>query len=528
MPWITALDHQHYARNVPIHLRDLATLEERHPALFVEFVEGKFVGQKTDRKFSKLPLDQMHEQLNDYLKNESGTVGNLDDPRTVRREQVARPEMVRLISEIEDNLQSNTTHHEQYHGFQTKFQVLISANKSSCTVFHKPVFIFYQADVRGLVKSFQDLGNPFLEGSGQLYDVNSSAIMSPDVVANVENIITIGETKYFEFLKERILTQKTPIMDPIKQTRLKLFNAKTGTRKPKAPTNEKESKSMTSRILLASKSGREIPTQLFSHEISHHPPSLTRHGKMYHGTKSELVDLLTHGMKAPINQPPASCVVLDGALMAHILHPRTSLTIGEYCSDVIAPYVQKWLKEHERVDIVFDRYLPSSLKLSTRIERGSGTRLRVTSATKIPSNWQSFLRIDANKKDLFALISKYLQTIELLQVNTTSYPLFTCILYNFQGRTLVTTLDDMCLGNIMPASALSSLSPCQQEEADSRLFLHVASAIAAGHQHVIVRASDSDVVALAVRAAALLNTTGTLWVAYGTGKHFRLATSPPY
>ena len=218
--------------------------------------------------------------------------------------------------------------------------------------------------------------------------------------------------------------------------------------------------------------------------------------------------------------------------MAHILHPRTSLTIGEYCSDVIAPYVQKWLKEHERVDIVFDRYLPSSLKSSTRIERGSGTRLRVTSATKIPSNWQSFLRIDANKKDLFALISKYIQTIEVLQVglNTTSYPLFTCILYNSQGRTLVTTLEDMCLANIMPASALSSLSPCEQEEADSRLFLHVANAVATGHQDIIVRASDSDVVALAVRAAALLNIlhTGTLWVAYGTGKHFRLVTSPPY
>ena len=108
MQWLTALDHQHYARNIPIHLRDMASLEERHPALHVEFMEGRFVGQKSGRNFSMIPLDQIHEQLNDYLKNESGTIGNLDDPRTVRREQVARPEMVRLISELQRDKDENT------------------------------------------------------------------------------------------------------------------------------------------------------------------------------------------------------------------------------------------------------------------------------------------------------------------------------------------------------------------------------------------------------------------------------------
>jgi hypothetical protein len=74
----------------------MASLEKRHPDLYAEFKEGRFVGQKTARRFSSIPLDQMHEQLNDYLKNESGTIGNLDDPRTVRRKQVSRPEMARM------------------------------------------------------------------------------------------------------------------------------------------------------------------------------------------------------------------------------------------------------------------------------------------------------------------------------------------------------------------------------------------------------------------------------------------------
>ena len=120
------MDHVHYSRNLPVHLRDMSTLEERHPALFVEFMSGHFMGQKSKRAFSMLPLDQMHEQLNDWLKNEAGTIGNLDDPRTVRREQVARPEMARLISELEETAAANEQrHHEQFPKFQENFQVLI-------------------------------------------------------------------------------------------------------------------------------------------------------------------------------------------------------------------------------------------------------------------------------------------------------------------------------------------------------------------------------------------------------------------
>ena len=97
MPWVFALDHLHYARNLRVHLRDMATLEEKHPALYSEFARGHFVGQKSKRAFSNIPKDQMHEQLIDWLKNHAGVIENLDDPSTVRREQVVRPEMARLV-----------------------------------------------------------------------------------------------------------------------------------------------------------------------------------------------------------------------------------------------------------------------------------------------------------------------------------------------------------------------------------------------------------------------------------------------
>ena len=73
MPWVFVLDHTHYAQNLPIILRDMAALEERHPALYIEFQRGHFIGQKSQRAFSNIPRDQMHEQLIDCLKNNAGT-----------------------------------------------------------------------------------------------------------------------------------------------------------------------------------------------------------------------------------------------------------------------------------------------------------------------------------------------------------------------------------------------------------------------------------------------------------------------
>ena len=101
MPWVFALDHSHYARNLPIHLPDMVTLEECHPALFVEFQRGHFVGQKSKRAFSCIPHGQMYEQLIDWLKNDAGVIENLDDPNTIRREQFVLPEMARLVREFE-------------------------------------------------------------------------------------------------------------------------------------------------------------------------------------------------------------------------------------------------------------------------------------------------------------------------------------------------------------------------------------------------------------------------------------------
>ena len=79
-PWFHALDHTHYARWIPVHLKDMAELTTKHPDVARKFSEGHFTVQKTQRVFSSIPIDQAHEQNNACIKGDGGAVGLTDNP----------------------------------------------------------------------------------------------------------------------------------------------------------------------------------------------------------------------------------------------------------------------------------------------------------------------------------------------------------------------------------------------------------------------------------------------------------------
>ena len=120
-----------------------------------------------------------------------------------------------------------------------------------------------------------------------------------------------------------------------------------------------------------------------------------------------------------------------------------------------------------------------------------------------PGNWQNFLRLDSNKKELFSFPSRVL-LLELCEAN----------------KEIVVTDG----GKIMNSQILQNthtLSPCSHEEADTRILLHVSHAAQHGHQQILIRTVDTDVVVLAVYVMNKLPSGSELWLAFGTGKSFR-------
>jgi hypothetical protein len=137
-----------------------------------------------------------------------------------------------------------------------------------------------------------------------------------------------------------------------------------------------------------------------------------------------------------------------------MLQPRKCKTFQEYANSVFIPHITNQAPCVRRVDLVWDRYIDNSLKLNTRLSRGTGVRRRVSGTTALPANWQSFLRCDKNKIELFRFLAKCVANVRNDSVE------------------LVSTFDNDVISS-NPVFHKEGISPCNHEEADTRVFVHV-------------------------------------------------------
>jgi len=74
-------------------------------------------------------------------------------------------------------------------------------------------------------------------------------------------------------------------------------------------------------------------------------------GKLRTGKKSDLLQCLTQD-NTPADAPDVDVMVLDGAVLVNILHPRKSKTFEEYAKLVFLPHIAAYAQSVKRVDIV--------------------------------------------------------------------------------------------------------------------------------------------------------------------------------
>ena len=141
--WFFIFDHYHYARWLTIHWFDLYKLESTFPDVYDFFCKGNFSFQKSNRDFSRMGLDQIHEQNNKIIKGAGGAsdlLNKVDDSALLRWE-VCSPELARVILEFEDCLDRNelpaespTKHHEDNEPFHKRFASDIGCLNKSISV----------------------------------------------------------------------------------------------------------------------------------------------------------------------------------------------------------------------------------------------------------------------------------------------------------------------------------------------------------------------------------------------------------
>ena len=234
----------------------------------------------------------------------------------------------------------------------------------------------------------------------------------------------------------------------------------------------------------------------FSTKIIH-----TDRGKLRLGKKSDLLGVL------PIetdNDPPVvfDVKVLDGAAIVHFLSTTCISTFNEYAGNVFMPYIKKQLEASTRVDVVWDTYITCSLKESTREKRGKGMRREVTGRNKLPRNWIDFLQNSENKQQLFSFLSHKLASMEYVE-----------------GKQVIVTTGT----SVAPAN-INRMQPCNHEEADTRMVVHLVYALDNGANTCFVRTVDTDVVTIiAGKFNHLLqkHPAADLWLGFGVEKNIQ-------
>ena len=164
----------------------MIALQQTAPGVFLQFEKGLFTVHKSPRRFSAIAIDQAHEQNNGMVKGDGGAVGLTENPSALRRWMISGPEMARLVSEFEASMTTEVEvqgadHHE--------------VQRSSQVSFFK--------DMKSLVTTIEDFGNPFLEESEDLIVLDTKEIAGPASVTILRQIEAVGKERCNQFITER-------------------------------------------------------------------------------------------------------------------------------------------------------------------------------------------------------------------------------------------------------------------------------------------------------------------------------------
>jgi len=324
VPWMFALNHTHYSRWLPVHIRDMTLLSEKQPSIYAEFCAGKFGIHKTCNKFSAMAIDQCHEHNNAVVKESGGAVGLFTNPGALRRWTVAGPEVARMVTEFESLQSCNQTthhqHHEQHPGVQTSFMKV----------------------VKSLVAVIEEMGNPFLEQSQDLLVLDTRDILDPSVGESVRKAEKLGTKQYQSFVEERLVKCGVPITDVIPKNKLVLIShspSKPLLKQKMLHTALKNDCNLFSRIYVSCQTRSGDLDTFFMHENQASSPSLSMGGKLQLGNKADLLRCLQSEEVQSTTAPSVDAKLLDVAAIVQMLSPGTTRTFQEYLDQVFSSYI---------------------------------------------------------------------------------------------------------------------------------------------------------------------------------------------
>ena len=178
-------------------------------------------------------------------------------------------------------------------------------------------------------------------------------------------------------------------------------------------------------------------------------------------------------------------IISEMAFVVHLVRPTKASLFKDYAIMHLLPYLlNQMYTAATRFDNIFENYKLNSLRKLIWLKRMGDSYVRRRSVEpNIPipkgKDWAEFLKVTENKEELF----HYLATELLALTHDAEYE-------------FITTKGDQALSN--KPMDLSGISDTNHEEGDTRVILHLAHAVKAGHKKALIRTGDCDTVKLCV------------------------------
>ena len=203
-----AHDLFNYARLIPLHLAQMNDIQENNPELWECLKSGDFVVNKSGIPFSSLFTDQALEQEIKNLKRYGGIVGISQNDTALDRMMHATPHLSRIVRNYLRRFSDEKEKKHEHYQLQGSFANRLNENALKL---HDKIIV-------------RCGGNPFIN-KVPLKNVVSSAVIPEEVKNNILGMAKLGQNRYEEFVKERLLvTSSKSIWDKITKLKLKMFS----------------------------------------------------------------------------------------------------------------------------------------------------------------------------------------------------------------------------------------------------------------------------------------------------------------
>ena len=461
----------------PVYYAEMSRLQLDHPEVYEQSMQGGSTVQLGEKNpFGRIPVDQtLEETLNKDTQTPGGTKGFSLNPGAVRRYYL--------------NAEFRSTYLRQI-----RYMTSLCSSRLNHADLQPTRILKDEVDVQSLIDLLQNSWiNPFRQDQDALVNIATGTQAPDDVTNDLLNAKKTGEQAYKEFKRDRLEKDYPDAVNfhaKLKKQGLKTF-ANICTNKVRFKGKDviiKANRNLFARMIVIAQSRELDMHDVFAHPLGPLPWALANEdGSLRKTDKARLLNHIGKNVRPAEVLPNLSACIIDGMSVVQKIN-GSNQTFAELAKSALKLVLNEG-GQSQRIDVVFDVYLETSIKDAERSNRGSGTgvKFRTIIASHKIKQWRNFLSEADNKTSLIKfLVEEWKSSSNRAMVGNKQLHV-TC------GEKCWKITSDGCY----EVHELSS----SQEEADTRVLLHAKHASDNGYSNVFIVSEDTDVFVLCLSFA---------------------------